>query len=47
VLFATDAEGGACGEYLLEDHVLNHVENLFDSVNDEAELEILKYADAA
>lgn len=38
---------GACGEYLLDDHVLQQIEILFDNVNDEAELEILKYADAA
>jgi len=36
-----------CSEYILDDHVLKCVEKLFDSVNDEAELEIFKYADAA
>ncbi|MFZ2631281.1 MAG: YgiT-type zinc finger protein [Desulfosalsimonadaceae bacterium] len=38
---------GACSECLLEDHVLAHLENLFDKVNKKAELDILKYQEAA
>ena len=33
-----------CSEYLLEDSVTGHIEEIFDTVNAEAELEILNYA---
>ena len=36
-----------CTEYLLDDNVLKHIENIFDQVNEKAEIEIIKYADAA
>ena len=35
---------GGCSEYLLEDSVVGHIEESFETVNSEAELEILKYA---
>ena len=35
---------GGCSEYLLEDSVAEHIESIFENVNSEAELEILKYA---
>jgi len=37
----------ACSECLFDDHVLARLENLFDRVNKKAELEILKYPEAA
>jgi len=33
-----------CGEYLLEDHVMEYVEHIFERVDATAELEVLKYA---
>lgn len=36
-----------CSEYLMEDQVLKHLEKIFDSVNEQAEVEIIKYAEAA
>ncbi|OQX19877.1 MAG: YgiT-type zinc finger domain-containing protein [Desulfobacteraceae bacterium IS3] len=35
---------GGCSEYLLEDSVAARIEEIFDTVNAEAELEILEYA---
>jgi YgiT-type zinc finger domain-containing protein len=35
---------GSCSEYLLEDSVAARIEEIFDTVNAEAELEILEYA---
>lgn len=35
---------GRCGEYVLEDPVMERVEKLLGKVDDAAELEILKYA---
>jgi YgiT-type zinc finger domain-containing protein len=36
-----------CNEYMMEDHVLKHLEKIFDNVNEQAEIEIIKYAAAA
>ena len=36
-----------CNEYMMEDYVLKHLEKIFDSVNEQAEIEIIKYAAAA
>ena len=33
-----------CGEYLLDDYVMEHVEQIFERVDVTAELEVLKYA---
>ncbi|MBI1871438.1 MAG: type II toxin-antitoxin system MqsA family antitoxin [Chlamydiae bacterium] len=33
-----------CGEYVLDDSVMKHVEKLLSQVSESAELEILKYA---
>jgi len=33
-----------CGEYLLEDHVMEEIEEIFERVDTTAELEVLKYA---
>ena len=35
---------GGCSEYLLEDAVMDRIEKIFESVNSEAELEIIGYA---
>ena len=35
---------GTCPEYLLEDHVLSHVDQLLGRVDSAAELEIIRYA---
>ncbi len=35
---------GSCSEYLLNDSVLTHIEKIFDKINAETELEIVKYA---
>lgn len=35
---------GGCSEYLLEDAVMDRIEEIFESVNSEAELEIIGYA---
>ena len=34
----------SCSEYLLDDAVLGHIENLLEKVDAAAELEIIKYA---
>ncbi len=33
-----------CGEYLLDDDIMEHVEQIFERVDVTAELEVLKYA---
>ncbi len=33
-----------CGEYLLDDSIMEHVEQIFERVDMTAELEVLKYA---
>ncbi|RLC20579.1 MAG: YgiT-type zinc finger domain-containing protein [Deltaproteobacteria bacterium] len=33
----------SCREYMLDDSVLTHVEKIFDRINAETELEIVKY----
>ncbi len=35
---------GGCGEYILDDPVMERVEQILERVNTEAELEIIKYA---
>lgn len=35
---------GGCSEYLLNDSVLTHIEEIFDKINAETELEIVRYA---
>jgi YgiT-type zinc finger domain-containing protein len=36
-----------CSEYLLADYVLKQVERIFDKVNQNTEIEIIMYAEAA
>ena len=33
-----------CSEYLLEDDVMEHIEDIIEKTNKDAELEILQYA---
>ncbi|CAN2048872.1 YgiT-type zinc finger domain-containing protein [Candidatus Magnetomoraceae bacterium gMMP-13] len=33
-----------CAEYLLDDHIMEYVEHIFDHVDATTELEVLKYA---
>ena len=36
-----------CSEYLLDDYILIYLENIFNRVNENTEIEIIQYAEAA